>query len=171
MKSKIKIEYPFTEIYDSAYKVSSQGRNTVVLYKTGTQERTSISYAKYLMSVHLKRWLTKEEHIDHKNNNKLDDRIENYQILSLADNNKKQAALRGCSMIKYECPVCSRIFSVKLQNSHLVGRKNNTSITCSRACGAKASAYKTGIIMLSEYNWYDEHHYTDTPKKAAYFHS
>jgi hypothetical protein len=170
MKSKIEIEFPFTEIYDSAYKVSSQGRNTVVLYKTGTKERTSISYAKYLMSVHLKRWLTKEEHVDHKNNNKLDDRIENYQILSLADNNRKQAAVRGCRMVRYKCPICFKIFSVKRQNSHLVGRKNNKSIACSRSCSGKASACKAGILMLGEYNWYDEHNYTEKPIAAAYFH-
>jgi len=171
MKSKIEIEYPFTDIYDYAYKVTSQGRNTIVLYKTGAQERTSISYAKYLMSVHLKRWLTKDEHVDHINNDKLDDRIENYQILSLADNNRKQASLIGCAMVQYKCPVCSQIFSVKRKNSHFVGRKNQVSITCSRSCGGKAGASKAGIIMLREYNWYDEHHYTEQPGRVAYFHS
>jgi hypothetical protein len=170
MKSKIEIEYPFIEMYDSAYKVTSQGRNTIILYKTGTKERTSIRYAKYLMSIHLKRLLTKEEHVDHKNDNKLDDRIENYQILSLADNNRKQAALRGCAMVKYECSVCSKVFSIKRKNSHLVGKKHNISITCSRVCGGKASVSKAGIIMLCEYNWYDEHSYNEQASNSAYFH-
>jgi len=41
------------------------------------------------MEVHLGRYLTTVETVDHINNNQRDDRIENLQLLSLADNIKK----------------------------------------------------------------------------------
>lgn len=169
MKSKIEIEFPFTDKYDSAYKVTSQGRNSVVLYSTITKERTTISNAKYMMSVHLKRHLLKDEHVDHINNDKLDDRIDNFQILSLAENNRKQAALKGCAMVEYKCPICEKIFSVKRKNSHYVGKRSQTSITCSKSCGGKASFSKPGIIELRQYNWYDEHPYNEQPTSTPYF--
>lgn len=160
MKSKINIEFPFTTVYDSAYKVTSQGRNTVVLYSTVTKERTSISYAKYLMSVHLKRWLTNDEHVDHINNDKSDDRIENYQILTLAENNKKQASVIGCQVVEYKCAICGNKFVVKRKHSHFTIK--GKSMTCSRSCGGKASHLTTPIQnVLREYNWYDEHHWSD----------
>lgn len=160
MKSKIDIQYPFTTKYDCAYRVSSQGRNTVVLYKTVTKERTSISYAKYLMSIHLKRWLTKDEHVDHINNNKMDDRIDNYQILTLAENNQKQASLLGCQVVEYKCAACDNKFVVKRKYSHFV--TGNKSMTCSRSCGGKSSHFTTPIQnVIREYNWYDEHHWSD----------
>lgn len=169
MKSKIEIEYPFTDKYDSAYKVSSQGRNSVVLYSTVTKERTTISNAKYMMSVYLKRHLSIDEHVDHINDNKLDDRIDNFQILSLAENNRKQAALIGCAMVEYLCPICERVFAIKRKNSHYGSRKHAISVTCSRSCGGKASFSKPGIIELRQYNWYDEHHYNEQVGGSAYF--
>jgi hypothetical protein len=57
-------------------------------------ERKTISYARYLMSTHLGRLLTDEEHVDHINDIKLDDRIENLQILSQKENNIKAGLVR-----------------------------------------------------------------------------
>lgn len=171
MKSKISIEYPFTDEYDCAYKVSSQGRNTIVLYKTGTGKRTSISYAKYLLSVHICRWITREEHVDHINNDRADDRVENLQIISLAENIQKQAAVVGCAMVEYECPVCGRIFSLKRKASHYGSKKGNKAVTCSRQCGGKSTSMNlpVSIIEIRQYNWYDEHHYTEQISGKAYF--
>ena len=170
MKSKIEIEYPFTEKYDCAYRVSSQGRNTVVLYKTKTRERTSISYAKYLMSIYLKRWLSKNEHVDHINNNKIDDRIENYQILSLAENNKKQASVKGCKVVEYKCPICGVNFSVRRNISHFVAGEKT--MTCSKKCGGKSKNFDKPIqIVIREYDWYKENHWSKPIKKSRYIHS
>lgn len=159
MKSKFDISFPFTDKYNCAYLVSSQGRNSVVLYNTDTKERTTISNAKYMMSVHLQRHLMHDEHVDHINDNKLDDRIDNFQILSLADNNRKQASLVGCSVIEYECPICSKHFVLKKKYSHYY--KPYGSLTCSRSCGGKASHFsEPQIIVVREYNWYDENHWS-----------
>ena len=117
------------------------------------------------MSVHLKRWLTKDEHVDHINDDKSDDRIENYQILTLTENNQKQAALVGCKVVEYKCAVCDNKFVVKRKYSHyVIGEK---SMTCSRSCGGKASHFPSPVqIVLREYNWYDEHHWSDRLKEG-----
>jgi predicted RNA-binding Zn-ribbon protein involved in translation (DUF1610 family) len=152
----IEIEFPFTQEFTSAYKVSSQGRNTVCLYNTTTKKRQSISFARYLMSVHLKRYLNKEEHVDHINNIKNDDRIENLQILSRRDNNIKMAKARGGKkMVEFKCPICGKLFSVRRSNTHLV-TTSKKAMTCSRECGGKSGKIKDEnfikIIMLREYN-------------------
>lgn len=158
MKSKFEIEKPFTDRFDCVYKVSSQGRNTAILYSTATKERLTISYARYLMSVHLKRYLTEDEHVDHRNDIKDDDRIDNLQILTLAENNMKKTRLRGRGMVEYECPVCEVIFSKQRKNSHFRKYVTSKSACCSRSCGAKAGANPPDrpIRFIREYNWYDE---------------
>lgn len=169
MKSKIDISYPFTDMYDCAYKVSSQGRNTIVLYSTVTRQRTSISYARYLMSVHLKRLLQDFEQVDHINNDRADDRIENLQILKVLENNRKQASTNGCKMVEYKCPVCGVHFSVKYSKSHFI--LGNKSMTCSRKCGGKSSWFEVPIqIVVREYNWYDEHHFNEQVGRSRYLH-
>ena len=158
MKSKFEIEKPFTDRFDCAYKVSSQGRNTVVLYSTVTKKRLSVSYARYLMSVHLGRYLTEDEHVDHRNDIKDDDRIDNLQILTQEENTLKHTRLRGRQMVEYECPVCAKVFSRRRKDSHFKSYQNGKSVCCSRSCGARAGSKppERPIRFLREYNWYDE---------------
>lgn len=48
-----------------------------------------MTYARWLMQEHLGRKLEPWEHVDHKDENRLNDLIENYQILTLAENTRK----------------------------------------------------------------------------------
>lgn len=147
---------PYDKDFNRAYLVNSQGRNSVCLYNTESKLRHTISYARYLMSTHLNRFLTDDEHVDHIDNDKSNDVISNLQILTLAENNKKQAKLKGKRMVRYSCPICSKEFSLSRRLSHLTS-KSKTSATCSKSCGGKISRNYTGdkIIMLYEYVDYD----------------
>lgn len=150
---RLNIEHPFNSYFDRAYLVKSQGRNTVCLYNSKTQVRKSISYARYLMSVKLGRFLNADEHVDHINNLKNDDRIDNLQILSQKENNKKYCENFIRKMwVKYKCPVCNSIFNRERCKSHLV-IKTKKSMTCSRKCGGMISHSQTTnrIIVLGEY--------------------
>ena len=91
----IEILPPYDTDYNKAYLVTSQGRNSVCLYNSETKKRHTVSYARYLMSTHLGRFLDKDEHVDHIDNDKSNDVITNLQILSQLENNRKQARLRG----------------------------------------------------------------------------
>ena len=89
---RVKAEHPYDGYW--LYRVwhKKEGRWQANLVKiSDISERTTISFARYVMSVSLGRLLnTDAEHVDHINNNKSDDRLENLQILSPAENKKKQ---------------------------------------------------------------------------------
>lgn len=86
---KIELEYPFINDWRLGYlRTSKDGRRRVDLFNSNT-DRTTISYARYLMSCHVGRYLTAEEEVDHVDQNPTNDEISNLQILSTNDHLKK----------------------------------------------------------------------------------
>lgn len=124
---KIELQYPFNQRYKYGYIVKNrENRRIVVLYNTEV-DRTSISYARYLISVKLKRFLCDSEHVDHIDDDKTNDAISNLQILSPKQNAKKT---RHAISLIFQCPVCNKYFSLTKQKAH---KKINP--CCSRRCG------------------------------------
>lgn len=81
-----KIETPFDKNWNKAYLIiNRENRKMVCLYKNDTTRKT-ISYARYLMSVKLGRELTDEETVDHIDNDKTNDSLDNLQILTYKEN-------------------------------------------------------------------------------------
>jgi predicted RNA-binding Zn-ribbon protein involved in translation (DUF1610 family) len=91
------------------------------------------------MSTHLKRLLDKNETVDHINGNKTDDRIENLQILSIGDNNRKAKIESGrtLKMVELRCPTCGKIFVRCYNNTHLGNGRRSKATFCSRQCVGK----------------------------------
>lgn len=151
--TKIELEYPYTEYWTHAYMSQKKsgrekGRRNVTLVNRDTKERSSTSYARYLMSVHLKRMLNEDEHVDHINEDKTDDRIENYQILTLEQNNLKSA--QSCTYLKADCPACGKTFFRRkncLSKSQL---DKLTPLSCSKECGYKTMNMKNVSQKLDE---------------------
>lgn len=84
-----KLEYPFSDFYDSGYVyISNEGRRIITFIKD-KKSVAGMAYARYLMSVKLGRFLSKDETVDHIDENKLNDKIENLQILSREENFNK----------------------------------------------------------------------------------
>lgn len=135
-KMKIKLEYPFTELYKSGYLLQNKEPRRLVLLVRFDNTKTSVSYARYLMSCHLKRFLTLDEQVDHIDNDKLNDTIENLQILTIAENNNNRLDFYNAreKIISFVCPVCNIAFERK---NHIVNHKiiKGKIITCSRQCG------------------------------------
>lgn len=135
---RIKAEYPYDDYY--LYKVhhKKENRDYVILIPINSNNnlhRTTLSYARYLMSVKLKRFLKKEEQIDHIDNDKTNDNIENLQILNRKQNNMKEALRHNKKILIYKCPNCGKIFYRDYSNRNVY--KNYVSICCSRACAGK----------------------------------
>ncbi len=132
--TKIILKPPY-DIWKNGYlNVNPEGRRTLALYNSH-KDRTSTQYARYLMAVRLGRFLTKKEHIDHIDNDKTNDDIDNLQILSLRENNIKTHKKPD---VELNCPVCKKDFI--RTRTQLRGRKhkiNDNTICCSRRCGAK----------------------------------
>lgn len=140
MKGKINLEYPFNEVWKSGYVVTNRENRRHVCLVGYSNERTTTSYARYLMSIHLVRFLKPEEHVDHKDEDKTNDVISNLRILTVSENNKKHTKYKGGrQMVEYNCPVCQSLFSVRKSNSHLVNSKKYTLKVCSVKCRVKSS--------------------------------
>lgn len=134
MTTKIRLEEPFASAYKFGYIVTNkENRRHVILYNSD-KDRSTISYARYLYSVHLGRFLTKDEQVDHINNDKTDDSLENLQILSVKSNNRKQANLKGYQIVNYICPVCTSAFMRRKGASNKVPSKMGELMACSKNC-------------------------------------
>lgn len=109
---KIQLQSPFTSSYKSGYLLQNkEPRNLVVLIGYDNSRKT-LSYARYLMSCYLNRFLLPEEHVDHIDGNKLNDTILNLQILSSKENNLKMREQNNIKITYFDliCPVCKKAF-------------------------------------------------------------
>lgn len=111
------------------YLSQSEKRRVVVLYKD-KKDRTSMSYARFLMFKKMGRWLSKDEQVDHINGNPLDDRIENLQILTSVENIRKSHPGRkvnehgNLSMLRYCKPPCDLCKKAKQDYNRDYHRRN-----------------------------------------------
>jgi len=70
-----------------SFKHGPDRRQVAIKFMDGRS--TTMSYARWLMTQHLGRRLRLDEHVDHINEDALDDRIDNYQILTPSQNARK----------------------------------------------------------------------------------
>jgi hypothetical protein len=124
---RFECEYPYNNYYGNKVYSKKDGRYYVAMYKKNNhKETTSTSYARYLMSIKEKKILEDWEKVDHINNIKNDDRIENLQILSQKDNSIKYVEYSNKKRIlaRLKCPECKKIFE-KNQKTYLFRKKAN----------------------------------------------
>lgn len=88
----------------------------------------SMSYAKYLYTSYYKCDINKDDNIDHINGNKMDDRIENLQVISGKYNRQKDHKKK--EMLMLICPVCGKEFLYEKRNL-----SSHPNPCCSRKCG------------------------------------
>lgn len=135
--AKIDLEYPYSEFYKAGYlRVNRENRKTLYLVEHGsTRVTSSTAYARYVLSVHLKRFLNEDEQVDHIDNDKTNDDVSNLQILSCADNLKKSA--KGRTMINLICPHCQIEFTRERRLVPSVYDPSKTGLNfCSRSCSS-----------------------------------
>lgn len=113
------------------YRDSKTGREIVVLI--GTAYRTTMSYPRYLMSRHLGRPLAQGEEVDHINDDRSDNRLENLQLLSRADNMAKRST--GQAFNWFSCAQCGSQFSRSKQRQFRTAAKYPP--CCTRSCAAR----------------------------------
>jgi hypothetical protein len=134
-----KAQHPF-EGY-TLYKVfHKQEDRMMVQLVNGKEHRTTMSYARYLMCVHLSRRLCIDEHVDHINDDRKDDRLENFQILTQEQNRRKYAEANPKKIYELICPICDEVF---YRDMSRLWKKTNP--CCSRKCGG-VKASQTGAV-------------------------
>lgn len=132
---KLILEYPYQD-FDGYLVTNPEGRKNICLVHKDSKKRTTVSFARYLMSIHEQRILLKNEQVDHIDGNKKNDVIENLQIISSSENILKSAKERNRTrkMVKLQCPNCNKVFEKPLNNTHLQKKGHYTS--CSRKCSS-----------------------------------
>lgn len=141
---KIDLEYPYNTLWNNGYIViNPEGRRNVVLFNSQI-DRSTVSFARYLMSVKLGRFLTDQEEVDHIDDNKTNDDPNNLQILTPEQNREKQR-LHYINNVqqKFElvCPNCGCNFSLteREMNGRFIQIRKNASlglIYCSSSCSS-----------------------------------
>lgn len=114
--------------FKAVYIVVNKEPRRVAVLRRQDGSLTSMSYAKYLYTSHHRCDILKGYQIDHINNDKMDDRVENLQVLSQNENNRKGRARRG--LVVRVCPICGREFSFLKRNL-----SSHPNPCCSRRCG------------------------------------
>ena len=124
-------EYPYNEYRLYIVWHEKEGRYYAQFKHLGTGKRHCISLARYRMAVKLGRVLEKWEQVDHIDNDKTNDSIDNLQILTRLENNRKAAKYDGRDKkILVICPICKVPFKVRRYRL-----KDDNIPCCSRACG------------------------------------
>lgn len=121
--------------YITAYlSINKEPRRVCTLRKLDGS-MMSMSYAKYLYTSYYKCDIEKGYQVDHINNDKLDDRVENLQVISqyhnIVKNRKKQ------ERVLLKCPVCGIEFLYPKRNI-----STHPEPCCSRKCGGIKSHWK-----------------------------
>jgi hypothetical protein len=143
--TKFKPEPPF-EMYTRGfvYLDKRDHRRIVVLQTPMAESATSSSIqcsmfvSRYLHATKLYRdsgsLIPDGYEVDHINDNRLDDRFDNFQLLTSAENFRKERLRQGslwCTMI---CPVCSKRWNARFSNSPHADYNDNHVFCCSREC-------------------------------------
>lgn len=122
----VKALYPNCSIIWGPYRFKNREHYCLKL----GYRKSSITTAKLMMEIHLGRRLGRNEVVDHINDDKTDDRIENFQVLTVRGNSSKGKQSHK-AQYSFICKICNKKFT-RLQYV----RVNNVS-TCSRSCQAK----------------------------------
>lgn len=125
---KIEIINLYKNDYKAAYIVNNKdGRKRVILYGYNGS-RKGMLYARYIWEDAHNMQVPKGYEIDHINNDKTDDRLENLQILSKADNIRKSHPKKN--LIELVCPICGKPFMFEARNI-----STHPNPCCSKKCG------------------------------------
>jgi hypothetical protein len=128
-------EYYKEKGFNVVYINTNKEPRRVATLRKPNGEMTSMSYAKYLYTSYYKCDIDKGFEIDHINNDKMDDRIENYQVLDKNSNNRK--GRKSKEIVVCRCPVCNKDFLFEKRNL-----SSHPNPCCSRKCGGIKSHWK-----------------------------
>ncbi len=93
------------------YFAKDKGRYYVQLYWEDGRYFESMNLARFIMQEHLGRVLLSSEHVDHKDENKTNDVVDNLQILTQAENNDKCNRKYEPEIIE-QCVWCGEFFTM-----------------------------------------------------------
>lgn len=148
---KIELEEPFKSKWRYGYFVTnSENRRNVVLYNSAG-DRTTVSYARYLYGVHLGYEVPDHLEVDHKNNDKTDDRLDNYQLLTAEQNRLKQEyKYMTFEQVVYGvyCAYCQSPFLMTDRVRKMRMAQSVEYPFCTKSCSTNYQLYVSGELKI-----------------------
>jgi hypothetical protein len=121
------------KVYGPYIDKGMQRRVVILIYDNGVRETKS--YARYLMEQHLGRKLEDWEEVDHIDDDKLNDDISNFQILTKVENIRKSRPAE--ELVEITCIRCGEKAIKKARNVRGNKKKGKKGPYCSRRCAGK----------------------------------
>lgn len=130
---KITLQGPYATLYLKGYMRTSKvdGRSRIDLYNSD-KDRTTITYAKYIMTIALNRFIdNNKEEVDHIDGNKTNDLLSNLQVITKIEHiEKTRIEKSGKTYFTCVCANCKISFQREARQMH----KNSVNSFCSRKC-------------------------------------
>ena len=152
----ISLEEPFKSLWRNGYLQTHQnGRKYLCLFNS-QDDRTLISYARYLYSIHLGYVIPDEYEVDHKNNDPTDDRINNYQLLTKEQNRLKQEWWYNAMVQEWyivHCAHCHGLFYLTQRLLNMKIQHETEYLFCSRTCASSFNSknkYDIDINLIKQ---------------------
>lgn len=141
------------ELYPGYSRVSKpyvgrDNRKRCSLSGSGLKSKTS-QYARLLLEVKIGRRLKGDETVDHIDEDKTNDNLDNLQVLSRSENIRKSQSFRPEEKYFGFCPVCSNGFSKAMRNVRSNKKQGREGPFCSRNC---AGVRNQQIQMKNNFN-------------------
>jgi hypothetical protein len=105
-----------------------------VKYHPNATENNYVLMHRVVVENHIGRYLTADEIVHHKNEDKKDNDIANLELMTNAEHARLHATT-GRTLIKLICPECDKEFERERRCTHLV--KGGTQTFCSRSCNGR----------------------------------
>lgn len=141
---KIELQEPFKSLWRNGYLITNRENRRHVCLVNNDGDRTTISYARYLMGVKLGAIVSSDFEVDHKDDDKTNDDINNLQLLTKLENSlKENERYRIHEQVRYtlHCTNCESPFILTEREWKMRVAQNLVNICCSRSCSGQYAAY------------------------------
>lgn len=146
---KIELEEPFRSMYNCGYTYVDSENRKRVNFTSGTRTVSGMTYARYLMCVKLGYVLPTELEVDHRDDDKTKDDINNLQVLTREQNMLKEQYRQAMerTYYGYHCAVCDNPFILSPRDLNQRLAQGTELAYCSRSCAVKMQHMqgKTGL--------------------------
>lgn len=148
----IELQEPFKSKWSKGYLVvNPENRRNVILFNSDS-DRTTVSYARYLMGIKLGYEVPDHLEVDHIDNDKTNDDINNLQLLTPEQNRLKQEYHFTMNQVNlgFHCAYCDTPFILPEREVKERIRTGGELAFCSRKCGSLYHVYVSGRTSVGK---------------------